>query len=147
MGKTFFFENVISNKCDDPGVTYGFDIGYFILKDYIIIRFIDMEWKWKKLWTELSYYRKNCFLIIYDITDSESFLFSTKVLVKEIQPLQNNRDFFIILIGSKCDLTEQRKVSYQEGKAFAEEYGCQFLEISCTKSINIKEFKEIFEEG
>ena len=42
------------------------------------------------------FYRKNYVLIIYDITDSESFLFSTKFLVKEIQPLQNKRDFFII---------------------------------------------------
>ena len=44
-----------------------------------------------------------------------------------------------ILVGNKCDLKEQRQVSYQEGKEFAESLGMQFLETSAKDKINIDE--------
>ena len=44
-----------------------------------------------------------------------------------------------ILIGNKCDLDEDRKVSYQEGKEFAESFGLEFLETSAKQKINIDE--------
>lgn len=44
-----------------------------------------------------------------------------------------------ILVGNKCDLKDQRQVSYQEGKEFAESLGMQFLETSAKDKINIDE--------
>ena len=44
-----------------------------------------------------------------------------------------------ILVGNKSDLKEQRQVSYEEGKQFAESLGMQFLETSAKEKINIDE--------
>ena len=44
-----------------------------------------------------------------------------------------------ILVGNKCDLKDQRQVSFQEGKAFADSLGMQFLETSARDKINIDE--------
>ena len=43
----------------------------------------------------------------------------------------------ILLIGNKTDLEEERQVSYEEGKKFAEKQGLNFLEISA------KEYKKV----
>lgn len=36
----------------------------------------------------------------------------------------------IFLIGNKCDLNQQRDVTYEEAKQFAEENGLMFVEAS-----------------
>lgn len=36
----------------------------------------------------------------------------------------------IFLIGNKCDLDEQRDVTYEEAKQFADENGLMFVEAS-----------------
>ena len=45
----------------------------------------------------------------------------------------------ICLIGNKIDLEEQREVSYEEGKNFAEENNLIFFETSAKDGNNIKE--------
>ncbi len=42
-----------------------------------------------------------------------------------------------ILVGNKCDLEEKRKVSYEQGKEFADQYGMKFLETSAKTSHNV----------
>ena len=44
-----------------------------------------------------------------------------------------------ILVGNKCDLTEKREVSYQDGAKLASELGIQFLETSAKDNINVDE--------
>ncbi len=44
-----------------------------------------------------------------------------------------------ILVGNKCDLEEKRKVSYEQGKEFADQYGMKFLETSAKTSHNVAE--------
>ena len=39
-----------------------------------------------------------------------------------------------VLIGSKCDLNEFRDISYEEGAALAERWGCPFLECSAKQA-------------
>ena len=54
----------------------------------------------------------------------------------------------IILIGNKCDLSEdKRKVSNEEGIQKSNEYKIPFFETSCKDGININEvFDKIIEE-
>ena len=43
----------------------------------------------------------------------------------------------VLLIGNKIDATEKRVVSTEEGKKLAENYGCDFMEISVKDNINV----------
>ena len=49
------------------------------------------------------------------------------------------KDILICLIGNKTDLEEQRGVSYEEGKNFAEENNLLFFETSAKDGNNIQE--------
>jgi hypothetical protein len=40
-----------------------------------------------------------------------------------------------MLVGNKSDLSQQRKVTYEQGKEFADTYGMKFIEIS-TKALD-----------
>jgi GTPase SAR1 family protein len=44
-----------------------------------------------------------------------------------------------ILIGNKCDWTEKRVVSEEQGKALAQELGIPFIETSAKSNINVEE--------
>jgi GTPase SAR1 family protein len=41
-----------------------------------------------------------------------------------------------ILVGNKCDLSEQRQVTFEEGKSLAEKWKCPFFETSAKVKIN-----------
>ena len=44
----------------------------------------------------------------------------------------------MILVGSKCDLSDRRVVSEERGQLLADEYGCKFIEISAKANINVE---------
>ena len=45
----------------------------------------------------------------------------------------------IVLVGNKCELIEERRVSYERGKALADECGWLFFETSAKENINVTE--------
>ena len=83
-------------------------------------------------------YYKNvaCALIVYDITDEESFK-SVKQWIVNCQTF-GRKDIHLILVGNKNDLAEQRKVSEEEGKKLAEDYNMDFFETSALTGENIE---------
>ena len=85
-----------------------------------------------------SYYRGgHGVLIVYDITDRESFENLNSWLI-EIEK-NANKNVYKLLIGNKSDLEEKRKVTFQEGKDFAESNGMKFIETSAKTSANVQE--------
>ena len=89
-----------------------------------------------------SYYRGgNGVLVVYDITDRDSFENLNSWLI-EIEK-NANKNVYKLLIGNKCDLEEKRKVSYQEGKDFATSNGMQFIETSAKADTKVKEAFEL----
>ena len=72
--------------------------------------------------------------IVYDITDLKSFLSVDYWFID----LKNKTDAEIILIGNKCDLTSERKISYKEGMNKALFYDSIFFEVSAKTKYNIK---------
>ena len=89
-----------------------------------------------------SYYRGgNGVLVVYDITDRESFENLNSWLI-EIEK-NANKNVYKLLIGNKCDLEEKRKVSYQEGKEFASSNGMQFIETSAKTDTKVKDAFEM----
>lgn len=45
----------------------------------------------------------------------------------------------MILVGNKCDLTESRAVTTEEGNEIAESLGIQYFETSAKDNINVKQ--------
>ena len=76
-------------------------------------------------------------MLVYDITDLESFqsLNSWLIEIEKNAP----KDIYKILIGNKCDLEIERKVTVEQGTDFAAKYGMQFFETSSKQSINVSD--------
>ena len=66
--------------------------------------------------------------VVYDITNAESFQ-KAKHWVSELQKNASG-NIVIILVGNKSDLTEQREVTEETGREYAERYGGAFWEMS-----------------
>ena len=90
-----------------------------------------------------SYYKGShgCF-IVYDITNEATFKNVDKWF--EQAKKEASKDVSIILVGNKCDLENERKISKEQGKEKAKNFNCPFFETSALSKINIDDiFKEI----
>ena len=74
-------------------------------------------------------------MLVYDITDLESFQNLTSWLI-EIEK-NANKNVNKILVGNKSDLENERKVSMEQGKGFALQHGMKFYETSAKNSYNV----------
>ena len=79
-------------------------------------------------------------LLIYDISDKDSFD-SIPRWIQEVLDVKNT-DAVFALIGNKNDLENDRKVTFEEGKKFAEENKFIFQEVSAKSG---KNFETLFE--
>lgn len=84
-----------------------------------------------------SYYRgSNGIVVVYDITDRESF--------EQVQHWMNeidshaSADVCRLLVGNKADLNDKRAVKTEEGEALARQFGIPFLETSAKESLNVE---------
>ena len=85
-----------------------------------------------------SYYRgAQGIMMVYDITDLESFQNLNAWLI-EIEK-NGSKGVYKILVGNKSDMESERKVTYQQGKDFADQYGMKFFETSAKNSDNVNE--------
>ena len=85
-------------------------------------------------------------MLVYDITNLESFQNLDSWLTQIEKYAQAGA--LKILIGSKNDLEKDRKVTFEQGKEFADKNGMKFFETSAKESTNVKEsFLTITEEN
>lgn len=75
-------------------------------------------------------------VIVYDTTSRASFLNSSK-WIDDIRS-ERGDEVIIMLVGNKTDLTDQRQVSTEEGRAKAGEETIFFVETSAKVGFNIK---------
>ncbi|EIE88752.1 Ras-like protein 3 [Rhizopus delemar RA 99-880] len=76
------------------------------------------------------------FILVYSITSRLSFE-EVNTFYQQIRRVKD-RDFFpMILVGNKCDLEGDRRVSSQEGKDLAKSFGCLFIETSAKQRIRV----------
>ena len=88
-----------------------------------------------------SYYRgANAIIIVFDITDKKSFLSITEWL-KQIEK-HAKENVFKFLVGNKSDLAEERKVTFEEAKEYADKHDLPYIETSAKEGININELFE-----
>lgn len=86
-----------------------------------------------------SYFR-GCqgILLVYDITVKKTFDNVSNWMDQIIQ-VNDGQHVCKILIGNKCDMVAERKVTEAEGKKLAEEYKIPFMETSAKDNINVQE--------
>lgn len=77
------------------------------------------------------------FLLVYSINNRQSFE-EIKTFQQQILRVKDKDYFPIIVVGNKCDLDTERKVSQQEGEELAAEFGCKFIETSARTRINVE---------
>ncbi|KQK08120.1 hypothetical protein BRADI_2g39760v3 [Brachypodium distachyon] len=84
-----------------------------------------------------SYYRgAHGIIIVYDVTDMESFN-NVKQWLSEIDRYASD-SVCKLLVGNKCDLVDSKVVDTEEAKALADSLGMTFLETSAKESINVE---------
>ncbi|EEB10525.1 RAB 3 and, putative [Pediculus humanus corporis] len=84
-----------------------------------------------------AYYRGAMgFILMYDITNEESFN-SVQDWVTQIKTYSwDNAQ--VILVGNKCDMEDERVISFERGKQLSEQLGIEFFETSAKENINVK---------
>ncbi|KAJ3439024.1 ras and ef-hand domain-containing protein [Anaeramoeba flamelloides] len=94
-----------------------------------------------------SYYRNaDGVLVVYDITDEETFE-QVEEWVKEIKK-NAPPNSVVLLFANKTDLEEEREVSTEKGKDLAESLDLPFMEGSAKSGVNIQEaFRQLAEQA
>ena len=83
--------------------------------------------------------RFNAFIAVYDVTNKSSFD-SISEIINKSQPKQKIKIFSnLIIVGNKIDLIEQRRISSDNAKKFAESVNATFLECSAKLKEGIEE--------
>lgn len=127
--------------------TIGFDIKKKIIKVgngerlKLVIHDTAGQERFKSL--SANYIKKaNGVLIIYDITNKQSFI-NVENWVKCVKD-EITKKIPIYLIGNKSDLENQRVINSEDGENMAEQFGLKFYETSCMNGTNVEKcFNEL----
>ena len=85
-----------------------------------------------------AYYKHSvCAIIVYDITNKDSFNHINS-WIDECKN-QSPKTVFFVLVGNKSDLENERKVNYNEGLNFANENQMLFFECSAKTGKNVED--------
>lgn len=85
-----------------------------------------------------SYYRgAHGIIVVYDVTDQESFN-NIKQWLQEIDRYASE-NVNKLLVGNKCDLTTKKVVDYTTAKEYADQLGIPFLETSAKNATNVEQ--------
>ncbi|TYG90961.1 hypothetical protein ES288_A12G225200v1 [Gossypium darwinii] len=86
-----------------------------------------------------SYYRgAHGIIIVYDVTDQESFNNIVNQWLNEISRY-GSENVNKLLVGNKSDLTAKKVVSPEAAQAFTHEIGIPFMETSAKNATNVQQ--------
>jgi small GTP-binding protein len=141
VGKSAIVDRLCNNKYSEIDyATIGISIHCKIIKiNEIDYKCYIMDTAGLDMYRSINmmYYKNyNGIVLCYDITDRQSFNDLNKWLndVKENVNLDN---IAVIIVGSKNDKYEDRKIEREEGFNFAKTYGFLFAEVSAKNNIDI----------
>ena len=83
-----------------------------------------------------AYYKNSvCSILVYDISNRESFEHISTWI--EDCKAQSPKTVFMVLVGNKSDLTDNRKVTFEEGQEMAKKNNLLFFETSAKTGENV----------
>ena len=88
--------------------------------------------------SKLFYNGASIGILVYDITNKNSFVSLKEYWYKELKENTDN-DIIFFLVGNKIDLFESEQVSEQEAKDFAKSIGAGFILTSAKNNIRIND--------
>ncbi|KAK4382799.1 Ras-related protein RABD2a [Sesamum angolense] len=137
-GKTIKLQIFNSSKvfpCDRHGLLWSAVCSHLVLPFFFAVDTAGQE-RFRTITS--SYYRgAHGIIIVYDITDQESFN-NVKQWLSEIDRYASE-SVNKLLVGNKSDLADKRAVSYESAKAFADEIGIPFMETSAKNATNVEQ--------
>jgi len=78
------------------------------------------------------------FVLVYSIIAPSTFN-DLPDLREQILRVKDMDDVPMVLVGNKCDLTDQRAISTEQGDVLAKKFNCVFLESSAKTKINVEQ--------
>jgi len=128
-------------ESSDPTVGVDFHVRVLQLNENIRVKLQLWDTAGQERFRSITktYYR-NCAgcLIVYDISNRESFEHARDWLYEAHQSIDDQNVVFL-LIGHKVDLDYQREVTTSEGEAFANAHDMIFMETSAKVLCNVEE--------
>jgi small GTP-binding protein len=88
--------------------------------------------------TKMFYKDKQLFILVYSVTDKDSFK-SLENWLEDVKNTNTNTNAMFLLVGNKIDEEKERAVTKKEGEAFAEKHGMRFVEVSAKTGANISD--------
>ena len=149
-GKTKIIDRYLKNNFEDNSIpTLGFQMNkkeFQIEQDKITVQIWDTAGQEKYNSLTSSYYKNaKGALVVYDITDKGSF----NKIEKLVDDLKNGSDknIYIILVGNKNDLEEQRVITKEEGEDLSKKLNLGFCEVSAKTGDGIENaFQKLINE-
>ncbi|CAD8178118.1 unnamed protein product [Paramecium octaurelia] len=91
-----------------------------------------------------SYYRgASGIFLVFDIANEASFNDVQQWHKQTLEEIKNmNQDIQFLLVGCKCDLENQRQISYDVAYSFAQSLGMHYIETSAKRNTNCLEAAE-----
>lgn len=88
----------------------------------------------------LSISKGHAFILVYSVTSRQSLEELRPIwdVIKEMKGAEL-ANIPVMLVGNKCDETENREVDQSAGEAEAQGWGCSFMETSAKTNHNVKE--------
>ncbi|XP_048584039.1 ras-related protein Rap-2b [Nematostella vectensis] len=81
------------------------------------------------------------FVLVYSVTDEWSFHAMTTICEQIIRVKREKTSVRppIVLVGNKCDLESDRRISYQDGVLLSKRFTCPFFETSAKDDIGVED--------
>ena len=142
VGKSCLTTKAVKNKFEEfYQATIGFEFLTFNLKmNETVVKLQIWDTCGQEVYRSLisNFYRNSSLaVLLYAIDNRDSFI-NVDNWLKELKG-QANPDVKIMIVGNKCDLEDERKVSIEEGKEFKEKNNLNyFMEASAKTGFNAK---------
>ena len=151
VGKSALITKICKNEFSDVySATVGFEL--FNLKFRIVIGMKELVLKydiWDICGNEIyrslitSFYNNaSVVLLAYDVTNEKSFN-DIESWVNEVKSKNTVEAIPFVLIGTKIDLNDDRKVTKEAGEKFAKANGMKFVEVSAQTGAGITDLENI----